>query len=477
MSITPPAATFRIASVAAVLNTDGSVKDYITDLMAGGTVTIDTTAEVVRTCSFQCLDPKGILTPSDQGGQLTPDGVEVQLFGGYFEESGTTLLWPLGIFGVSQTDVATGTTQNAPGPVLSVTASDRSQRISAHTFADAFNIAAGSTVAEAVHAIVDAQAPWVKQISIAESSAIVAAQALQPGDDPWQAIQEMCAPAGQLAYFDPQGVLRVIDDPSKTPSKPVVAFAPGLGNLAVKVTKSVSNSPGYNGVIVEGQSLSATSSAVAVGSAFDMDPSSQTYALGPYGKRPAPPVQASTASTDAACAAIAKKLLPQVLGLTHQTTVDCVPIFAMDAYQLFYAQEHTVGVDGVRILERATIPLDYSQLESLTGVPLGTPITAYDGLNSSPSVAAYAPVMGGAWVWNASTGAYSYSSGSGSGFSLGSGLLMGGGTMFMGAHAMRLLHGPRGVSRLRDWLSGGGHDAATDASKTVSEGETIMEHI
>ena len=426
-----PAASFRVVCAVAVLNPNGTVKDWLMQIMAGGTVTIDATAENLRTCSFSCLDPTGVLTPLDDGtGQLQVDGVEIEIFCGY-DVAGTITLFPQGIFRLGECDTVSGSGDTAPGPVLNITGTDRSIRITDNLFDDAFAIAAGTTVTQAILDILQVQASWCKQVSIegGASGAVIAAQAYQPGDDPWQAIQEVAASAGFLAYFDTAGVLRVIRDPSKDPKKPAALFIDGANNTVTSITRVESNSPGYNGVIVTGQSLSA-SAALISGSAYDANPQSRTYFLGPYGKVPAPPVQVSTVTSNTQAAAMAKALLPQVLGLTLQVVVDTVPCYWLDAYDLFYAANVATQTKETLILEQATIPMDYSQLESLTGVPLGTPIGQFDGLSDAPSVAAYAPTSTGGFVYNPATGTYTYGSSGGfggagfggAGFGLGAGV-------------------------------------------------------
>lgn len=404
-----PGTQFRVVAAIAVLNTDGSFADYLTDILAGGTVSLDATAENIRTCSFSCLDPSGLLTPTDpSGGQLSPDGVEIQIFAGYLFEDAVTL-YSQGIFGVNETDVVTSIA--SPGPVLNVTGNDRSVRISRNPFADAFAIADGTSVPQAILDILAQQAPWCTRTNIYPSTAVIAAQAYQPGDDPWQAIQEIAASAGLLAFFDRDGILKVIVDPSANPTKPTALFIDGAASTITSVTRVTSNSPGYNGLIVTGQNLSSSSSAVISGSAFDSDPQSPQYYLGPYGEVPAPPVQVSTVSDNASAAAMAKALLPQVLGMTRQTVVDTVPCFWLDAYDLIYVSNLATQTSEVAILEQATIPLDYTQLEAITGVPLGTPISQYDGLSNAPSVAAYAPTSTGAFNYNPGTGTYSFGGG------------------------------------------------------------------
>lgn len=419
-----PADSFRVITAIAVLNPDGSVLDYLTDIMPGGSITIDATAENIRTCSFSCLDPSGILSPvwRTNSGQLNPDGVEVKIFAGYLVDGNATL-YAQGVFRLGEVDVVSGSGSTAPGPVLNVTGTDRSIRVAQNLFADAYAIPNGTLVGTAVLDILSKQAPWCTTTNIVASTATVAAQMYQPGDDPWQAIQEVCASAGLLAYFDREGILTVIVDPSQNPTTPTAFFIDGAANTATSITKVSNNTPGYNGVIVTGQSLT-NSSAVISGSAFDLDPISPTYSLGAYGKVPAPPVQASTVTSNANAAAMAQALLPQVLGMTRQVVIDTVPCFWMDVYDLLRVFNDATQTNQVLILEQATVPLDYSQMASLTGVPLGTPISQYDGLTNAPSVAAYAPTSNGAFNYNTLTGTYTY--GSSSGGSTGGGLGFGG---------------------------------------------------
>src|SRR5487761_1670717 len=440
-----PAASFRVVAAVAVLNPNGTVKDWLTQIMQGGTVTLDATAENLRTCSFSCLDPTGILTPLDDGtGQLQVNGVEIQIFAGYMlnDDDSDVTLYPQGIFRLGECDTVSAI--GAPGPVLNITGTDRSIRISAALFNDAFSIGAGTGIEQAIRDILTIQAPWCTTISVEATNHVIAAQAYQPGDDPWQAIQEIAASAGMLAYFDTDGLLRVINDPSKNPKKPAALFIDGAASTITSVTRVESNSPGYNGVIVTGQSLSA-SYAVVSGSAYDSNPKSRTYFGGSYGRVPAPPVQVSTVTTSTQAAAMAKALLPQVLGLTLQVAVDTVPCYWLDAYDLIYVANVATQTKETLILEQATIPLDFSQLEAITGVPLGTPIGQFDGLSDAPSIAAYAPTSGGAFNYNPATGTYSFGGFGGLG---GAGILgvpnNGGGIFVVGSVIKRVLRDGNG---------------------------------
>lgn len=82
-------------------------------------------------------------------------------------------------------------------------------------------------------------------------------------------------------------------------------------------------------------------------------------------------------------------------------------------------------MNGTYIVQQATIPLDYSQIETLTLVPMGTPLDQLNGLDGQPSIAAFAPTTplwstGGSYSYDASVGTYVFTSG-GSSSSVGSG--------------------------------------------------------
>lgn len=370
MTTVPASDALTIVTQIQVLQ-NGDPVATLGDIVPGGTVSLNATSENMRTCSFSCLDPDGTLTPNSAGGGvLQPTGVELAISSGYIVND-VPVVFPQGIFSVTGCSAATSTT--APGPVLSVTGTDRSLPISANTFRDSFSIAQGTPVQEAIHAIVQAQAPWLRAIDIAPTDYRVAAQLYSPGDDPFAEIQSVAAAGGMVAFFDAAGVLRVMNNPALGGSPISIALQDGPESLSTSVTTSTSTNPGYNGVIVVG--TSATSGASVSGSAFDMDPSSPLYALGPYGFQPAPPVQLSSISSDAQATAAAQNLLPQVLGLTRTVVVDTVPAYFLDAYALAYLENKATQTAGIFVLQSATVPLDYSGIEAMTFVPLGTPLS------------------------------------------------------------------------------------------------------
>ena len=140
-----------------------------------------------------------------------------------------------------------------------------------------------------------------------------------------------------------------------------------------------------------------------------MNPASPTYANGAYGYRPAPPIQTSAVTDAGTASQMAASLLPQVLGLTVTVAMDVLPIPFLDAYDLVYVNNAQTEVTGTFILQRATLGLDYTVLDNITVVPLGTPITdlVYASTASIAALANATPLSSGGGAFNFSP--YSYS--------------------------------------------------------------------
>ena len=441
---------------------NGIVVDYITNVLPGGYITTDTTAENMRTLTMGCLDLDGTLSPV-LGGELYPDGVELAVSVGFMIDD-EPVLWQQGIFGVQECDSTTAAADTdsgssgsfpGPGPNLAITAVDRSNRVAVNLFEDAFVIPSGTTVGEAIEMILEAQAPWCVNPNITPTEATVAQQVFSPGDDPWQQIVTIAASDGMVAYFDETGTLVVRPTPTLNGDSVAFSLVDGPEQMALSVSPIYSNSPGYNGVIVTNTSSvtnadGSTTEVQIAGTAFDLDPTSKTYALGPYGKRPAPPVQVTTCTSDAMAENMAQSLLPQVLGMSNSVVVDNLTIPQAKPYALAYIDNGATGYSGTVALQQSTLYLDHSNASSMTFVPLGSPITSLAYLKG-PSQAEFGsvnPYFAGAGSVGYSGSGYTYStysSSSGSSASPGRALTSGFRLMYVGDRLIRVFsNGPHG---------------------------------
>lgn len=462
------------------MTVNGQSVGYLGDILPGGYVTIDTTAAQIRTCNFTCLDPTGVLTPSASGGYLSPTSTELTISIGFVYE-GQTTMWQQGVFSITECDVSDDVgISTGPGPVLTVTGADRSFRISANPFENAFSVPAGTTVEAAITSIVQSQAPWLTALNLYPSGHTIAAQVFQVGDDPWQAILQCAQAAGEVAYFDQNGVLVARPAPALGGAPTAISIVDGAGQIAAGIVKATSSNPGYNGVVVTGTSAAGTT---VSGSAFDVDPSSPLYAAGPYGERPAPPIQVSAPLTAQQCQAMAVALLPQVLGLTIDVTATILPAPFVGPYDLAWVQSAKTQLDSIHVVQGAVVPFDYTALEVLTLVPIGAPISQLTALKGA-SIATYASSSwGGSFTYTPYNGSYtgtSYSGGTGTsttlgggGFGFGGGGLLGGGG-FGGWWLM--WSGGRSWRRRRDGWSSGESDAeaaAGDAGGIITDLEGL----
>lgn len=387
---TPQTRSVRVVAEYVVLKT-GAPVGRITTPLAGNYVTLDTTATTMATLSMACLDPQGILAPTAPGGgELNPDGPEIQVRMGFQVDTTEPSLWTQGVYLVTVVDDSTSAaTVNSgggnfpgPGPNLTITGYDRSKRISLALFDAPFTIAKGTTVGTAIEAILASQASWCKNPNISPSTVTVQQQTFNPGTDPWSAITALAASAGMVAYFDQTGTLVVRPTPSQGGAPTALQVVDGPAQIAMSCTTVTSATPGYNGVIVVGSSAAGTGSYSGV--AYTRDPSSPLYATGPYGRRPAPPATISTATSDASCVQAAEVLLSAYLGLSRSVILDILPCPFLWAYDLVFVKNATTKANGIYITQQVTRYLDYSEQESDTLVPLGTPISQLAFLQNLP---------------------------------------------------------------------------------------------
>lgn len=177
----------------------------------------------------------------------------------------------------------TGSGGSSTGGGLSLVVSgiDLSYAISRNTWTEIFYAPSNTNYATAMLEIAQNRLPGIT--SDVASTEVTAERLLfgtSQGADAWQDIQDMGTAIGSRAYFDPVGTFKVkpVADPALTPSVWTVSDA--ANPVMVSYTRSISDSTTYNYVVVSGESTSNTVPVSAV--AFDADPSSPTYYLGPY---------------------------------------------------------------------------------------------------------------------------------------------------------------------------------------------------
>lgn len=312
----------------------------------GGQVTADRTAQFRRTCRVDILDANGSLVPNLAASSVSPYGKEIHLFRGITYSTGDTELCPLGVFRVSINDV-----EDSGAPSLSITGYDRSRTISRNRFTDYYVIASGTNYSTAIQNLILNRLPGCP-VSFATTTQTTPAIFLDPQADPWVEATKMARVIGMEIFFDVYGTCVLQPEPVIS-ATPVITLSDSSSSTLIRVSKNLTDEPGINGVIVTSET---TSGSPARGEAWDTDPSSLTYYLGPYGKVPAFETS-QYAVTSAQCTASAVASLQRQIGGTEQASCSIIPNPALsegDSVQLVRAK---AGVSSTFMLESFVVPL------------------------------------------------------------------------------------------------------------------------
>lgn len=259
----------------------------------GGTWQVDETAAIRRSISGMTLkDPTGSLSPSAANTLLNPNtGNELVYSWGLVLPDGTVAQNQIGVFRLSKPRVAL----DPEGLTITLSANDRSYRVSQYRWVDPFPLPMGASVAQAVKLVLEDRFGGLDFSQIQDVGGSVppgTALGVQAQGDPWADLETLVKGVGAELFFDPLGrpVLREIVDPDS--ALVVATYTAGQGGVGIaKADRDLDETQTFSGVVVTSASDGNTPPARAV--VWDSDPNSHTYALGinnfgeNFGKRPA----------------------------------------------------------------------------------------------------------------------------------------------------------------------------------------------
>lgn len=328
----------------------------------GGDVQVDSTAAVRRRCNVNCIDDTGELTPSGQDSILTPNGTEIRPYRGVMYDDNTFEVIPLGVFRIAKVNVR-DTVGGAP--VMSIEAYDRSRTISRDKFVDPYVIAPGTNVIQAIKDIAERTFPDLQYDTLSTSIVTTGPKVYDSGSDPWVAITDLALSAGCDAYFGPTGWL-VVAPPAELDAlpSPSVRYVEGNGCTMLDLEKVYTDDPGYNGVVVTGESLGDELPAVRA-VAWDEQPSSATYHRGPYGEVPLF-ITDQTVKTQAQAQAMADALLQKQLGFSSQLSITAIVNPALDSGDVVEVIRERTGVSGLYVVDAFSIPFAANGTQSMS---------------------------------------------------------------------------------------------------------------
>lgn len=242
------------------------------NVVDSGSVDIDEVA-VRRSLDLRIVDADGTLTPGTARDLLAPKGTEIRVYKG-LDVNGTIEYVPLGVFGVDKPVISA----HRNGTTVSIKAYDRVDAVRKRRFTSPYTIAKDTPTYQAITDIVTSRLSVpVRVTTTGHTTPEVVYDEL---GDPWDAVRDLAEADSLVAYFDPLGTLVVEPDAEVDTG---ITYQPGEDSLLVDSERTLLADKTYSGVIVKGEHPDYPPVRYEL---WDTDPTSPTYSLGPFGRRP-----------------------------------------------------------------------------------------------------------------------------------------------------------------------------------------------
>lgn len=291
-----------------------------TDLaILDGAVTLDGDAEVRGTLDLEVAErwPEAL-----DANHLTPYGAEVFITRGLELGNGSVQRAPLGYYRLTDADQ-----DQAPLGPLTLTGLDRMGGIKDARLEMPVQFAATSTYGAVVDAIVTDVYPGATiEWDDATDAETIGRQVIGE-EDRYKLLLDVVQSTGKICFWDYRGVLVIKDPPSATTT--VWEASAGRGGVLVSLGRGLSRDGVFNAVIATGEALD--DSPPPSGAAYDLDPTSPTYWLGPFGKVPRF-YSSPLLTTNAQCNQAAASLLAQSVGLPYVVDFSQIPNPALEPF-------------------------------------------------------------------------------------------------------------------------------------------------
>jgi hypothetical protein len=317
-----------------------------------GEVTIDSRRSIRRQCSLTFVDADGTLVPkNNRSAVFLPYNRELRVYRGVQFANGTEELVPLGVFLLTDVNI----TDTAQGVKIEVQGSDRSLKIQKAKFTDhSFYISDATAKETAINQILKNRYPNIQTIFPATNQVTTLLYpTLDQSSDPWKESLKIAESAGMDLYFDAVGICRMRPIPDPDVDLPVATYTDTVDSVLTQLSRSLSSSDTYNGVIYTGEGTNL--SIGVIGTAWDENPASPTYRYS-YGEVPlfksSPTILTTGEATSAAQAELRK-----VLGAAEKITWDQVVNPAHDVYDIVKIVRDKSGVDRNLVIDSISIPL------------------------------------------------------------------------------------------------------------------------
>lgn len=251
--------------------------------VVSGEITVDGAANFQRSLSNLVIaDATGALVPTVATDLFSVTSAnELQVWSGMLVNGVPEILLQ-GIFGLAGADID----DSGGGLTITLSAFDRSRKYSRAKLTAPYKINNGTNVLTAINDLIQFIRPNVMAVLSADPGHTLPYQLLDEGTDPWEACLGFAASIGFEMFFNYDGtiILRKVQDPNDKTLASVWTYAEGETSTLISVKRGMSNEEAFNGQVVTGEN--PYNITPARGEAWDTDPTSPTYYLGPYGKVP-----------------------------------------------------------------------------------------------------------------------------------------------------------------------------------------------
>lgn len=292
------------------------------------------------------------IVPDTSADALTPFGNEIRLWRGIrYEGTNRVEEVPLGVFVITSVEVQT----TAQGTTVQVQGSDRSLRIQRARWTEPYQVAGASVESAIASVLSDRWADVTTALDTTSRTVTRATFGTDTNSDPWADAGKLAEAAGFDLYFDGDGIARLTEIPDYENATPDATYAEGADAVVLSLTRGISVSDTYNGVIATGEGAELADT--FRGEVWDEDDSSPTYRFGPFGQVPrffSSPLITSNEQAQAAAAALLARGKGAVESISW--TQVCDP--SLDAGDLIAVTNSATKVNTVLVLDRLTVPLD-----------------------------------------------------------------------------------------------------------------------
>jgi hypothetical protein len=378
----------------------GALVSDITEHVSGGSVTVDETAEIRRTCQLvldgtPSLVPPEVITadPLSVRDMLHPAKAnELWIYRGVGYPDGTSEFAQIGVFRMSKPEI----TDDGQSITITINGNDRAFVVSTRFWQTPYTLKPfvlgsggnlGAAVQSTLNFLIGKIYPNI-QYNLAGDYAFygtgipftypITTFGASPNSvaDPMSDLITFVAAAGAELFFDISGnvVLRPITNVSTANVIDTVHFVEGENCTVTSAQRVLDETTAHNGVILYCNGPGAAGPFVV--QVWDSNSSSPSYYKGPWGPVPyqltttlIPAGGDSFAVAQQKAFVMANAQLQLVRGTLDQITVTNVPNPALQEGDCIQVTRERMGVDEAYVIQRMTIPVDALAGMSITMRP------------------------------------------------------------------------------------------------------------